>query len=156
MVAAHAKAKDESKDGEGKSKSKGKSKDKHHCKNCNKNGHTEDQCVEDGSRMARKVPDWWLKKHKGKGKEKMDKTKSANAVKAEEKDENYAFLSFLIIDTSNHIANDNVALAIISGHSHEAHAVSPLAGIIIDCGTSSHFSPSHEKRATPRAFGTGL
>ncbi|KAG6867201.1 hypothetical protein C0995_005339, partial [Termitomyces sp. Mi166 len=95
--------------------------------------------------MAGKAPDWWLKKHKSKGKDKADKLKSANAVETEENDENYAFLTFLTIDTPDNAISNNVALAITSGHSHKAHAASPFAGVIIDCGVSSHFSLSHEK-----------
>ncbi|KAG6892891.1 hypothetical protein C0995_002121 [Termitomyces sp. Mi166 len=129
----------------GKPKSKGKSKEKRHCDNCKKDGHTKDQCFEDGGGMAGKAPDWWLKKHKGKGKDKVDKLKSANAVETEENDENYAFLTFLTIDTPDNAIGNNVALAVTSGHSHKAHTASPSAGVIIDCGTSSHFSLSHKK-----------
>ncbi|KAG6863103.1 hypothetical protein C0993_012831, partial [Termitomyces sp. T159_Od127] len=132
MIAAHAKAKGESKDTKKKSNSKGKSKDKHHCSNCGRNGHTNDQCFEEGGGMAGKAPDWWVKKHKGKGK---GMAKSANAAENEDKnDDNYAFLTYISIDAPNDTTNENVALAVTSGHSHEAHAASPTAGIIIDCG----------------------
>ncbi|KAG6884059.1 hypothetical protein C0993_001793 [Termitomyces sp. T159_Od127] len=143
MVVAHTKAKSESKNGKCKFKPEGKGKDKCHCKNCDKNGHTEDQCFEDGGRMARKAPELWLKKHKGKGKDKAEKSKSANAIETEDKDENYAFLTFLTIDTPDHAINDNVELAVTSGHNHKAYAVSPSTGIIIDCSASSHFLLSH-------------
>ncbi|KAG6869750.1 hypothetical protein C0995_000750, partial [Termitomyces sp. Mi166 len=73
MVAAHAKAQGDSKGNKGKPKGKGKGKEKHHCDNCKKDGHTMDQFFEDGGGMAGKAPDWWLKKHKGKGKDKVDK-----------------------------------------------------------------------------------
>jgi hypothetical protein len=33
----------------------------------------------------------------------------------------------------------------MSGHNHEAYAASPSAGVIIDCGASSHFSPDRSK-----------
>ncbi|KAG6860197.1 hypothetical protein C0993_003124, partial [Termitomyces sp. T159_Od127] len=101
MVAAHTEARGNTKSSKEKGKSKSKGKDKRHCDNCDKNGHTKDQCFEDGGGMAGKAPDWWLKKHKGKGK---DKSKSANAAEAEEKEENYAFLTCLTIDTTD---NDN-------------------------------------------------
>ncbi|KAG6887905.1 hypothetical protein C0995_011655 [Termitomyces sp. Mi166 len=58
MVTAHAKAKGESKDVKGQSKFKGKGKDKHHCSNCGKDGHTDDQCFEEGRGIAGKAPDW--------------------------------------------------------------------------------------------------
>ncbi|KAG6821727.1 hypothetical protein H0H92_001183, partial [Tricholoma furcatifolium] len=73
MLAAHLKVRSDSKDTKGKSNSKDK-KEKRHCDNCQKNGHTKDQCFEEGGGMAGKAPDWWIKKHKGKGK----KEKSAN------------------------------------------------------------------------------
>ncbi|KAG6881228.1 hypothetical protein C0995_002545, partial [Termitomyces sp. Mi166 len=145
MVAVHAKARGDPKGNKGKPKGKGKGKEKRHCDNCEKDGHTKDQCFEDGGGMAGKAPDWWLKKHKGKGKDKADKLKSVNAVETEENDKNYAFLTFLTIDTPNNAIGNNVALAITSGHSHEAHTASPSASVIIDCGASSHFSPSHKK-----------
>ncbi|KAG6884174.1 hypothetical protein C0995_010767 [Termitomyces sp. Mi166 len=136
VVAACAKAQAESKD------NKGKGKEKCHCNNCDKDGHTNNQCFEEGGGMAGKAPDWWLKKHKGKGK---DKAKSANAAKTEKNDKNYAFLIFLTIDTPSNSTGDNVALTVMSGHSHEAHTASPSAGVIINCGASSHFSLFHDK-----------
>ncbi|KAG5719565.1 hypothetical protein E4T56_gene14204 [Termitomyces sp. T112] len=70
----------------------------------------------------------------------------ANVAKTEDKSEdNYAFLTFIPIDTPDYPANKNIALAITLGHSHEAHAASPSAGITIDCSASSHFSPSCDK-----------
>ncbi|RDB30865.1 hypothetical protein Hypma_006011 [Hypsizygus marmoreus] len=65
-------------------------------------------------------------------------------VKKDDEDENYAFLT-LSIDTPSDDENINVTLCVTSGHDHEAHAVSPSAGVIINCGASSHFSPSHKK-----------
>ncbi|KAG6865436.1 hypothetical protein C0993_008024, partial [Termitomyces sp. T159_Od127] len=107
-------------------------------------GHTKERCFEEGGGMVGKAPEWWLKKHKGKGKDKADKGKSANAAETEDKEENYAFLNSLAIDTPDINANENVTLAVTSGHNHKAHAASPSAGIIIDCSASSHFLPSHE------------
>ncbi|KAG6862961.1 hypothetical protein C0993_000791, partial [Termitomyces sp. T159_Od127] len=105
MIAAHAKAKGESKDT--KKKSKGKDKDKRHCSNCDKDGHTDDQCFEEGGGMAGKAPDWWIKKRKGK-----DMAKSANAAGTEDKDnDNYAFLTYISIDAPSDTINENVTLA---------------------------------------------
>ncbi|KAG6858216.1 hypothetical protein C0995_001715, partial [Termitomyces sp. Mi166 len=132
MVAAHAKARGDSKGDKGKPQGKGKGKEKHHCDNCKKDGHTKDQCFENGRGMAGKASDWWLKNYKGKGKDKVDKSKSVNTVKTKENDKNYAFLTFLTIDTPNDAISDNIALAVTSDHSHKAHAASPSAGIIID------------------------
>ncbi|KAG5335274.1 hypothetical protein C0989_001603 [Termitomyces sp. Mn162] len=82
MIAAHAIAKGKSKDIKEKSKPKEKRKDEHHYDNCKQDRHTNNQCFEEGGGMAGKAPDWWIKKHKSKGK---DKAKSANAAKTEEK-----------------------------------------------------------------------
>ncbi|KAG5335562.1 hypothetical protein C0989_001004 [Termitomyces sp. Mn162] len=92
-----------------------------------------------------KVTAWRIKKHKGKGNNKADKSKLANIAKTKEKDENYAFLTFLTIDTPDNDSSDNVAFAVTSGHNHKAHAASPSAGVIINCGASSHFLLSHKK-----------
>ncbi|KAG6902076.1 hypothetical protein C0995_004775 [Termitomyces sp. Mi166 len=120
MVTAHAKTKGKLKNAKEKAKSKGKGKDKHHCDNCRKHRYTSDQCFEEDGGMAGKAPDLWVKKHKGKGR---DKVKSANAVETDKKsDKNYTFLTFIPTDTPNNPANKNVALTITSGHSHEAHA----------------------------------
>ncbi|KAG6894007.1 hypothetical protein C0995_015334 [Termitomyces sp. Mi166 len=91
MVAVHAKAQGSPKGNKGKPKGKGKGKEKHHCNNCEKDGHTKDQCFEDGGGMAGKASDWWLKKHKSKGKDKADKLKSANAVETKENDKTMLF-----------------------------------------------------------------
>ncbi|KAG6901157.1 hypothetical protein C0995_016364 [Termitomyces sp. Mi166 len=137
MVAAHSKAKSKSKDAKGKAKSKEKGTDKHYCDNCRKDGHTSGQCFEEGGGMAGKAPNLWVKKHKSKEK---DKVKSANAIKTNEKsDKNYAFLTFIPLNAPNNPTNENITLAITSGHSHKAHAASLSASIIIDCGASSHF-----------------
>ncbi|KAG6880505.1 hypothetical protein C0995_006372, partial [Termitomyces sp. Mi166 len=75
--------------------------------------------------MAGKAPDWWVKKHKSKGK---DKAKSANVAETEDKSkDNYTFLTFILIDAPDYPANKNVALAVTSGHSHEAHTALPFA-----------------------------
>ncbi|KAG6860365.1 hypothetical protein C0995_012228 [Termitomyces sp. Mi166 len=157
MVTAHAKSRGETKDAKGKSKSKGKEKDKCHCGNCGKDGHTDNYYSEEGRGMAGKAPDWWVKNHKSKEKapdwwvknhksKEKDKAKSTNTTKTEDKSEdNYAFLTFIPIDAPDYPANENVALTVTSGHCYEAHAASPSCSIIIDCGASSHFSPSHNK-----------
>ncbi|RDB27836.1 Retrovirus-related Pol polyprotein from transposon TNT 1-94 [Hypsizygus marmoreus] len=147
MLAAHVRFRgDNTKGNSGKSKGKGKSKDSRHCSNCNKDGHTIDQCFEEGGGKAGDAPKWWVKKHGNKSKGK-GKAKSANVtdkVKKDDEDENYAFLT-LTIDSPSDDETINVALYVTSGHDHEAHAASPSAAVIIDCGASSHFSPSHEK-----------
>ncbi|KAG6823474.1 hypothetical protein H0H87_001001, partial [Tephrocybe sp. NHM501043] len=142
MISAHTKSKGESNNLKGKFKSKAKAKDSRHCSNCNKDGHTDNQCFAEGGGMAGKAPEWWVKKNGGKSKGK-GKGKSANVAEVSD-DENFALLTCLTIDSldDNFI---NVALTITSGHSHKAHAASPSAGVIIDCGASSHFSPSQEK-----------
>ncbi|KAG5338966.1 hypothetical protein C0989_005465 [Termitomyces sp. Mn162] len=92
MIAAHTKAKGKSKDIKKKSKSK-------------------------GGGMAGKAPDWWVKKHKGKGK---DMARSANTAETEDKsNNNYMFLTYILIDAPNNTTNEDVAFAITSGHSHE-------------------------------------
>ncbi|KAG6876888.1 hypothetical protein C0993_012338 [Termitomyces sp. T159_Od127] len=82
MITAHAKAKGDTKDTKSKSKSKGKGKDKRHCRNCSKDEHTDDQCFEEGGGIAGKAPEWWLKKHKAKG-----KAESANVTESDERSE---------------------------------------------------------------------
>ncbi|RDB30590.1 Retrovirus-related Pol polyprotein from transposon TNT 1-94 [Hypsizygus marmoreus] len=102
MLAAHARF---------RVKGKRKSKDSHHCSNCNKDGHTIDQCFEEGREKAGDAPEWWVQKHGNKSKEK-EKAKSANVtdkVKKDDKIENYAFLT-LTIDTPSDDENINVAL----------------------------------------------
>ncbi|KAG6828837.1 hypothetical protein H0H87_000613 [Tephrocybe sp. NHM501043] len=132
MISAHTKSKGESNN----LKRKAKAKDSCHCSNCNKDGHTDDQCFAEGGGMAGKAPKWWVKKNGGKSKGK-GKGKSANAAEVSD-DENFALLTCLTINSldDNFI---NIALAVTSSHSHKAHAVSPSAGVIIDCGASSHF-----------------
>ncbi|KAG5351401.1 hypothetical protein C0989_006637 [Termitomyces sp. Mn162] len=130
MIVAHPKACSGSNIEKGEDKPK-KDKEKHHCNNCDKDEHTKDKCFKDGEGMAGKAPELWLKKHKGKRKDKVDKSKSANAAKTKEKGENYAFLTFPTIDASDNDISYNVALAIMSIHSYEAHATSPSAGIIL-------------------------
>ena len=92
-----------------------------------------------------KAPKWWIKKHKGKAKDKADKSKSTNVAKNEEKEENHAFLTSLTINAPEDDTNNNVTLAVMSGHSHKVHAASLSVSIIIDCGASSHFLPLHKK-----------
>ncbi|KAF8156065.1 hypothetical protein B0H34DRAFT_659818, partial [Crassisporium funariophilum] len=91
--------------------------------------------------MAGKAPEWWVKKNGGKPK---GKERSANVV---DKDSTAKAFAFLTLATEAPCDDEliNVALAITSGHNHEAHAASPSAGVIIDCGASSHFSPSRKK-----------
>ena len=62
------------------------------------------------------------------------------------KDNNYALITIPAGDDS-HIedAKTHFVLIITSGHDHNAHAVSPSIGVIIDCGTSSYFSPDRSK-----------
>ena len=55
MIVANVKAKGNSKNSKGRSKSREKKKD-NHCRNCDKNTHTNDQCFENGGGMARKAP----------------------------------------------------------------------------------------------------
>ena len=57
--------------------------------------------------------------------------------------------NYTIMAVNNKYENDddtpNLALVIMSGHDHDAYAVSKSASTIIDSGTSSHFSPDKNK-----------
>ena len=118
--------------------SKGKGKRKK-CTNCKKTRHGKEDCFEKGRGKADNPPDWW--------KEKVAKVKSktANVAKKEsDNNDNYAIIAISIEDESDEdIAN--LALVITSGHKHDAHTASKSAGVIIDCGASSHFSPLQRK-----------
>ncbi|KAG6814622.1 hypothetical protein H0H87_007185, partial [Tephrocybe sp. NHM501043] len=79
MISTHTKSKGKSNNSKKKSKSKSKAKDFCHYSNCNKDGHTDDQCFAEGRGMAGKAPKWWVKKNSGKSKGK-GKGKSANTA----------------------------------------------------------------------------
>ncbi|KAF5375901.1 hypothetical protein D9615_008263 [Tricholomella constricta] len=142
MLSAHSKPK-----GKGSSsKGKEKAKSGRHCNNYGKDGHTDDQCFSEGGGKAGEAPDWWVKKNSGKPKGKGKENPANSAARKAEgsDDENYAFLS-ISFDSPSDDDYPNVALVITSGHDHHAHTTSSLAGVIIDCGASSHFSPSRDK-----------
>jgi len=119
---------------------KGKSKrDEKHCTNCDKPGHTKDQCYAPGGGKEKEAPEWYRKRQK---KEK-EASSSANAAeKSETSDENYAMLAF--------IDEPSTALSITSDFQAEAKAEAHLVsqksrGVIIDCGASNHFTPDRHK-----------
>ena len=73
------------------------------------------------------------------------KSKTTNvAEKESDNNDNYVIIAISIEDKSNEDIT-NLALIITSGHDHNAHAASKSAGIIIDCGASSDFSPDKDK-----------
>ena len=118
------------------SKRKGKRKK---CTTCKKTGHEKEDCFEKGRGKADNLPDWW--------KEKVAKAKSktANVAKKEsDNNDNYTIIAISIEDESDE-DTANLVLVITSGHNHDAHAASKSAGVIIDCGASSHFSPNKDK-----------
>jgi len=132
-MVAHQKGKGRGKGGSSKSKSD------RYCTNCEKEGHTKDQCWQEGGGKAGEAPSWW-KPHEKKGKDKKKGSSGANAAEKPDSDsENYAFLVANPIDDED---QENVALAVTSDFQSEAHAASQSSGIIIDCGATNHFSPN--------------
>ena len=123
-----------SKDGKGRNKPKGKEKTCCLNPNCDKPGHTIDQCYTKGGGKEKEALEWF-KRLAAK------KTASASAHIAEDgkdDDENYAMLIYSM-------PKDPTALIVTSDFKAEAHATSADHGIILDSGTSQHFSPEHLK-----------
>ena len=81
-------------------------------------------------------------------KEKKESEKSANTTsKYSMKDDSFTLIT-IPTDDASHIENSeevNFALVIPSRYNHKAHSVTPSVGVIINCGTSSHFSPDKSK-----------
>jgi len=150
MVAAHSKVsgnRSNGPKGKGKEKSKGGRSAKQ-CTNCKLRGHVKDKCFAKGGGQEHNTPDWWKEKlAKEKGKDSVKE--SANAASRDsEKGDNYAFLTIHPADLTSDDRNDedtNIALVVTSRHDHQAHGVSTSASIILDSGTSSHFSPDRTK-----------
>ena len=75
--------------------------------------------------------------------------KSANAINKESDNKNdnnnYAIIAVRDEDNTNDEHIPNMALVITTGDDHDALAVSKTARIIIDSGTSGHFSPNIDK-----------
>ena len=144
MIAAHAKGSGSSGRGKDKDKPKGKTGRKQ-CTNCKLKGHVKETCFAKGGGQEHDVPDWWKEKQAAKGKKEPEKSANA-ASKDSMKDDNYALITIPAGDDS-HIedAETHFVLVVTSGHDHNAHAVSPSVGVIIDCGASSHFSPDRSK-----------
>jgi hypothetical protein len=123
-----------SKDGKGRNKPKGKEKTR--CSNpiCDKPGHTIDQCYAKGGGKEKEALEWF-KRLAAK------KTASASVHIAEDgkdDDKKYAMLSYSTPE-------DPTTLVVTSDFKAEAHATSTDHGIILDSGTSQHFSPEHLK-----------
>ena len=109
-------------------------------------GHVKETCFAKGGGQEHDIPDWWKEKQATKGKKESEKSTNTT-FKDSMKDDSFALITIPTGDAS-HIENGeevNFALVITSGHNHEAHSVAPYVGIIINCGTSSHFSPDKLK-----------
>ncbi|KAF8810961.1 hypothetical protein BYT27DRAFT_7090691, partial [Phlegmacium glaucopus] len=102
--------------------------------NCGRRGHTKDQCWEKGGGKEGQAPDWWKK---GKG-NKVSANVAENKTAEKDEPENYAMLAYTNPD-------NDTALVCTSDFRSEAHATSNQAGIILDTGASSHFSPNRSK-----------
>jgi len=124
-----------SKDSRGKPKLKGKPKA--HCSNpnCNKDGHTLDQCFVKGGGKEKEALEWFKKLAARK-----TASVSVHVAKNIENDDadNYTMLTYSLPD-------DPTALIVTSDFTAKAHATSGAAGIILDSGASRHFSPDHSK-----------
>jgi hypothetical protein len=134
MMATSSTTSSKGKGAKGKGKSKGKSKV--HCSNpdSDKDGHTFDQCFTKGGGKEKEAPEWF---------KKLAARKAASASahvtdNGNDDDENYAMLTYSLPD-------DPTALVITSDFKAEAHAISREHGIILDSGTSHHFSPDCSK-----------
>ena len=134
MIATHSRASGSTSGGtggKGKDKEKSKSGNGRKCTNCKRKRHVKETCFTKRGGKEHDVLDWW--------KEKKEPEKSANmASKDSKQDNNYALLTIPAEDA-------NFALVVTSEHNHQAHAIASSIGIIIDCGTSSHFSPDRTK-----------
>jgi len=109
-----------------------KGKSKAHCSNpnCDRDGHTINQCLVKGGGKEKEVPEWFKKQVARKA-----ASVSAHITNdGNDDDENYAMLTYNVPD-------DPTTLIITSDFKAEAHAVSGTSGIILDSGTSHHFSP---------------
>jgi hypothetical protein len=144
MFAAHTKAQAGPSGNRNNDKGKGRSKSDNKCTNCKKKGHTKENCFAKGGGKADQAPDWW-KERQQKAKEKKELTESANIINDNSAEENFAFLAIDSANSHSEDENTPAALVVTSGHNHEAYAVSPSAGVIVDCGASSHFSPDRSK-----------
>ena len=145
LAAAHGKSnKGSSENGKGKDK-KGKGKRSgHKCTNCKLNGHTNDNCFAKEGGKEHEALDWWKLKQEAKSKE--PKKETANAATASlSKRENHAYVTVGPTDFVPIDDEDFASLIITSGHNHKAYGVSSSTDLIVDCGTSSHFSPDKFK-----------
>ena len=114
----------------GKGKEKEKGKKKTHClnPNCNKNSHTIKNCFTKGG--GKKEALKWFKKLTTKQRA----SASAHIAKeGQDNEENYAMLIYDKLE-------DPTALIVTSNFKAEAHTISTDHGIILDTGTSQHFS----------------
>jgi len=108
-----------SKDGKGKSKFKGKGKACCSNPNCNKVGHTINQCYTKGGRKEKEVLEWFKKLAAREG-----ASASAHVTEQGQDDgENYAMLTYTIPEGLT-------TLVVTSDFKAEAHAISADHGII--------------------------
>jgi len=100
-----------------------------------------ESCFAKGGGKEHQAPEWWKQKQEAKSKE--PKKESANAAAgSSSKPENHAYIT---VGPTNFFPLDldtPMAFIITSGTNHEAFGVSPSTDLIVDCGASSHFSPS--------------
>ena len=148
MIAAHSRVSGSTSrgsGGKGKDKEKSKSGNGRKCTNCKRKGHVKETCFAKGGGKEHDVLDWWKEKLV---KEKKEPEKSANmASKDSQQDNNYALLTIPAEDAfhTEDAEDANFALIVTSGHDHQAHAIASSIGVIIDYGTSSHFSLDRSK-----------
>jgi len=145
LAAAHGKSnKESSESGKGKDK-KGKGKKSGlKCTNCKLKGHTNDNCFAKGGGKEHEAPDWWKQKQEAKSKETKKETANT-ATSSSSKCENHAYVTVGPTDFVPIDDKDFASLVITSGHNHEAYGISSSTDLIVDCGTSSHFSPDKFK-----------
>ncbi|KAJ6544450.1 hypothetical protein B0H19DRAFT_851664, partial [Mycena capillaripes] len=117
------------------------------CTNCNKKGHTKSDCFAPGGGKEHDKPDWYVKQQEVVKKNKA-KEKAKTATAADDDDDNIA----LVIGTPDDDDNEkNVAFLITSDfREDEAHSASPStsADMIVDSGSTRHFSPDRAKFIT--------
>ena len=145
LAAAHRKSnKGSSENGKGKDK-KGKGKRSgHKCTNCKLNGHTNDNCFAKEGGKEHEALDWWKLKQEAKSKE--PKKETANVATASSlKRDNHAYVTVSPTDFVPIDDEDFASLIITSGHNHKAYGVSSSTDLIVNCSTSSHFSPDKFK-----------
>ena len=149
LVTTHGKSnKGSSEKGKGRDRRRGKKPDRQ-CSNPNcksQRGHTIKECFTKGGGMEHDIPDWFKKKQEARVK-KTKKESANSAAKTSFKCKNHAYIAIgpSVVIAAPQVKETSVALIITSGHDHEAFGVLPSTDLIVDCGTSSHFSPDKLK-----------